>query len=371
MPLRRPDDVAARFSTAPGVCPMHGVQPTPFAHQERHSGASGHERARGREREHPGQRATDGEPFADSSTRQHAVRRSPRGGATLKKLVAMATLGLLLTSCGSGSGDTKAESISHVHGLGIDPGHPNVLFVATHFGLYVRQGTSWSRRSEDKDDHMGFTLSAAGMWRSGHPESGGSLGVQRSTDDGRTWKTTSSVSDPPVDFHAMTVTRDRTATLYGWDSGGRGIFRSADGGKQWDKLRATGLPNAIGALAAPTGDVVYATTSAGLFRSSDGGQSWKQVTKELLFALAAGSDPDELFASQANGPGVMRSDDGGKTWSDVGSDLDLGTVVALAADGREVVVADQQARLAMSYDGGKTWTRVQNRTAKAIASERS
>lgn len=268
---------------------------------------------------------------------------------------------MLFGACTQDSEQTpEPEQLSHIHGLGLsDAGE---VFVATHFGLYVGRDGTWARRSHDRDDHMGFSLTPAGMWRSGHPTGGGSLGVQQSTDGGRTWKTLSAVLNPPVDFHAMTATSSASATLYGWDSGSRGLFRSTDAGKTWQKPAAQDLPRGVGALAVSgTDNLVYATTERGLFRSTDGGESWQPVNPELLFALAVGGQPEVLFASKAQGGGVLRSTDGGTTWTPTGAELGDVPVVALAAstDGNGVLAADQQAGIWNSDDGGASWSTLQ------------
>lgn len=270
---------------------------------------------------------------------------------TVQAATAAIVLSLIGASCASGSGGDV--TIAHVHGLGVTE---DTLFVATHHGLYAYEDGEWSQRSSDRADHMGFSLvSERLMFRSGHPETGGNLGVQRSTDGGRTWQTLSNVTDAPVDFHAMASSRSRPVAIYGWS---QGLFRSMEDPEEWEPVQAFGLPAQVGALAVDDEGRVYASTPAGVSRSPKGGERWEAVSSELVFALATGGD--ELYASKTQGEGVIRSSDGGESWDDVSEGLDASPIVALAAsgNGRTVVAADQNASLWRSDNGGGTWTRV-------------
>lgn len=279
------------------------------------------------------------------------------------RLLRLTTAAVVLAACGRSAtpppGQAPPERISHVHGLGV--GHGGEVFVATHFGLYVHDGGEWSRRSADRDDHMGFSHTPAGTWRSGHPSGGGSFGVQASTDGGRTWKTLDTILTPPVDFHAMTATRNAPAALYGWDSGGRGVFRSDDGGKSWTRAKADGLPRAVGGFAASATDgVVWASGADGVYRTDDHAETWSKVGDVPLFALAAGGQPEVLWGSKARANGVMRSSDGGTTWADPESGP-TSQVVALAVsnDGATLVAADGAAQVWQSTDGGVSWNKIE------------
>lgn len=295
------------------------------------------------------------------------MRRSRSSGArpegptsdTVRIAVTMTLLAAVstLSACGSASEEGADLSMSHVHGLAVDG---DTLYVATHDGLFVREGERWSRRSEDTADHMGFTfVSRDRMFRSGHPEGGGNLGVQGSTDGGRTWETVSDVLSSPVDFHAMAGGGDPLA-LYGWSGG---LYRAIDDPTSWEPADARGLPDGVGALAvsAATGDV-YASTERGLYRSSDEGGTWERASPRVVFALAVPRDEEQLvYASEPRDPGVLRSADGGGTWEDVSEGLEAEeTVVALAAsaDGRTVIAADANGSLWRSEDGGSSWSDV-------------
>lgn len=81
-----------------------------------------------------------------------------------------------LAAGGDGGG---GPPITHVHGLGVDPGD-GALIVATHYGTFrMRAGGGSERIGDSLQDTMGFTVVGWGRFLgSGHPESGhGSQGA--------------------------------------------------------------------------------------------------------------------------------------------------------------------------------------------------
>lgn len=180
-------------------------------------------------------------------------------------------------------------------------------------------------------------------------------GVYKSTDAGRTWanvglRETRQISrlvisprDPNVVFVAA------LGHAYG-PNPERGIFRSKDGGRTWDKVldRGPKVGAADLAIAADNPDVLVAALweahrppwstyapiagpGSGLFRSTDGGNTWQQLTGHGLpngewgrigVAIARGTAGKRIYAAidAKDAPGLYRSDDGGQTWALVNKD---------------------------------------------------
>lgn len=299
--------------------------------------------------------------------KEETMRRSPNIG---KVAAVAATVALLFAACssdGAGSGDGTGEgvgdpaTISHIHGLGVDAS--GTLHVATHFGLIkaTADGT-WIYASEDRNDHMGFSLHPGGaMYRSGHSASKPSLGVQGSSDGAR-WTQLSDVASPPVDFHAMSVSFADANTLWGWDSGGRGTFRSTDGGKTWRRLEAQGIESQIYVLSGPAeSNTVLAGTMSGLYRSSDGGATWQTVegvSGGWVIGIAA--DPNDTTHMMAfTQRGMKITTDGGTTWTDADgglpADAEITSLAISPADPKTAFAADS-SNVYRTTDGGTTWT---------------
>ena len=123
----------------------------------------------------------------------------------------------------------------------------------------------------------------------------------------------------------------------------RGVFRSRDGGKNWervlfrsDKAGAIDLcidPNNPRVLYASLWETIrtpWSLTSggpdSGIFKSVDGGDTWQELTdnpglptglKGRIGIAVSPAKPDRVWATvEAEDCGVYRSDDGGTTWTE-------------------------------------------------------
>ncbi len=184
-------------------------------------------------------------------------------------------------------------------------------------------------------------------------------GMYRSSDGGETW-THLGLRDgqqiPAIDVDPRNPDRLFVAVLghpYGPNEE-RGIYRSTDGGRSFEKVLYTG-ENTGGmdvAIDPSNPQTVYAVMWAarqapwevgsswtlsdknGLYKSTDGGTTWKKMTKGLPGAAdelgrigvsISASNPDILFAvvGARKGAGVYRSADSGESWTLVNNDARL------------------------------------------------
>jgi photosystem II stability/assembly factor-like uncharacterized protein len=230
----------------------------------------------------------------------------------------------------------------HVHGLGIDPLDNNILYIATHGDFYKSvNGGPPVKVDQQRADYMAFNApqtEGVPLYASGHPSTGGNMGLVKSTDGGQTWQSVSQVLDPPVDFHAMAVSRSNPNVIMGFDSGERGLFKTTDAGNTWQNLD---YPEYITALAiAPNNnsEVVFAGTGNGIFRSNDGGNTWthlNQYSGIQVFALAFDLE-GALYASTETF-GLSKSSDQGETWQNIERPNTL-TITSIAADSENQVI---------------------------------
>jgi photosystem II stability/assembly factor-like uncharacterized protein len=254
------------------------------------------------------------------------------------------------------------------------------------------------------DSRIVYVASGEGLHR---PDLSVGDGIYRSADAGKTWVHVD-VKDgglregeqiPALVVDPTNPDRLFAAVLghpYGPNSG-RGIFRSEDGGKSWDKVLykddRTGGSNVV--LDPKDPNTVYASlwqetlapwedangiagTGGGLFKSTDGGATWKQLTNGLPADLVqiniaiAVSDPQRLYATTSTtvqsdyatdkGLGVYRSDDAGASWRRITDDprpamkIGGGDLPVIAVDPKNAdVVYSTSIVTVRSTDGGKTW----------------
>lgn len=262
----------------------------------------------------------------------------------------------LLSGCASDEPAPDTIELPDIHGIAIDPTDASVLYVATHSGLLrLVDEAQWSHVGTARDDYMGFAPHPSDpnvFWASGHPRTGGNLGVIRSTDGGQTWER---IGLEGVDFHAMAVSAAEPQRLYG---GWRGqVLRSDDGGHKWGPVKPL----------SPTGfathprdpEVVYAATGRSVHRSDDGATSWQEISTIPALGVAVDpASPDVLYVGTSED--VYRSNDGGQRWTALGlpTKASYAYFATHAATPGLLYVASYQAGIYKSVDSGATWSTV-------------
>jgi photosystem II stability/assembly factor-like uncharacterized protein len=170
-------------------------------------------------------------------------------------------------------------------------------------------------------------------------------GLYKSTDAGKTWAY-AGLRDTQVIGRIIVDPKnpDRLFVaalghIFGPNSE-RGIFRSSDGGKTWEKVLYVDDKTGGSDVAFQPGNpqVMYAGmwqayrkpwimesggAGSGLFKSTDGGSTWTRLTGNGLpegilgrVNVAPTSNPNRIYAMiEAKKGGLFRTDDGGKTWA--------------------------------------------------------
>ena len=220
-------------------------------------------------------------------------------------------------------------------------------------------------------------------------------GIWKSTDAGRSW-THSGLKDSRhisrIHIHPKNPDLVYAAVmghLFG-PSEQRGVYRSSDGGKNWERvLFVNDQAGAVDLAMDPTNPrVLYATTwrvirtpyslesggeGSGIWKSTDGGDSWQSLSENdgmpegplgISGITVSPSNPDNLYAIvEADEGGVFRSLDAGETWKRVNQERKLrqrawyySRINADPLD--EDVVYVLNVRFHKSKDGGKTFEKI-------------
>ena len=227
-------------------------------------------------------------------------------------------------------------------------------------------------------------------------------GVWRTNDGGVSWQP---ISDKSVmaSIGAIAVAESNPNVIYvgtgesclrGNISYGDGMYKTTDGGKTWVHLGLKDTQhiarlwidprNPDHVLVAAMGHAYGPNTERGVFRTNDGGKTWDKVLykDENTGAIDISVDPHNpniVFAalyqirrspwsldSGGPGSGLYRSTDGGNTWNHVeGHGLPEGIlgrigVSVSGADSNRVyaLIESKESGLYRSDDGGTNWTRV-------------
>jgi photosystem II stability/assembly factor-like uncharacterized protein len=221
-------------------------------------------------------------------------------------------------------------------------------------------------------------------------------GVYKSTDAGKTW-TAAGLGDTHT-ISAIVIDPKDPDVVYASSMGhvfkpdsDRGVFKSTDGGKSWNKvLFVDDKTGAIDLVMDPKDpQVLYAALwqaqrtpwslisggpGSGLYKSTDAGAHWQNISRNpglpqgllgRIGVTVSAADPKVVYAiEQAAGGGVFRSDDAGATWKLVNDEWKLRQrafyYMALYADPKDVntVYAPEVDALWVAHDGGKTFTKL-------------
>ncbi|WP_353779431.1 hypothetical protein [Winogradskyella sp. 3972H.M.0a.05] len=182
-------------------------------------------------------------------------------------------------------------------------------------------------------------------------------------------------------------------------NGGYGVYRSLDGGRSWQSMGLEKTRHIHRIIIDPTNpDVVYVGAigspwgvhpERGVFKTTDGGKTWNKILfannktgvgdlimdptnpNKLIAALWEHKRDPWFFKSGGEGSGLHITHDGGKTWKKL-TEKDglpkgeLGRIgVAIAANNPNIVYAIIEAKknaLYKSEDGGFKWKKVNDKS---------
>ena len=172
----------------------------------------------------------------------------------------------------------------------------------------------------------------------------------------------------------LAVDPENPDTLYVGTSD-EGLFKSEDGGKDWEKLSGIEHPRVTAVAVSPVDGAVYAGTEpSSLFVSRDGGASWRELegmknlpsaptwsfpprpwTSHVRAISLSHEDPSPVVVGIELG-GIVRSPDGGESWEDQrpGAYDDCHNLAAHPA-APDIIYEAAGGGFAESRDFGESW----------------
>lgn len=281
------------------------------------------------------------------------------------------------------------------------PGNPSVVYVSGSTGgifKSVNQGLTWTPIFDEAGNSVSIgdmalapsdpDLIWVGTGEANCDQNAGTMGdgVYKSLDGGKTWQNMGlrdthhigrlriHPTNPDIVYVAA------AGHLWGPNEE-RGLFRTRDGGRTWEKVLYINADTGVTDVAMdPNGRILYAAAyqrrrtawgiadggpHSGIWRSLDGGDTWVQLTKglpsgelEKIGLAVAPSAPHIVYAIIGHREGgVFRSEDRGDTWTRVNKMRSpgywYGQIMVDPVNPDKVWVPGVQ--LAVSIDGGKNF----------------
>ena len=204
-------------------------------------------------------------------------------------------------------------------------------------------------------------------------------------------------SSPQIVYAGTGGQNNRQSTSWG-----NGVYRSEDGGDNWEHLGLAGTrhiaevqvhprnPDVV--YVAASGDLWNASEERGVYRSFDGGRSWRKVlyvdedTGAIDLVLNY-DDPDVVYVAMYQrrrrawgfngggpGSGIYRSVDGGDTWEELTDGIPGGDKgrIGLAISHSNPMVLNaliehaEESGTYRSIDGGDTWEKMSDHNGRPM-----
>lgn len=250
----------------------------------------------------------------------------------------------------------------HISRIIINPGDPNILFVAA-------MGHLWGPNKE--------------------------RGVYKTIDGGKTWKNVLYINentgiadmamDPSDSLTLYAAAYDHRRLPYYFRSGGpgSGLYKTADGGKTWKKLEKDlpeGVMGRIGiAVSHSNPDVIYALIehkNGGIWRSENKGESWERtcdnetyqtVNSRPFYYSQIRVDPTDDNVIYVFSGGLFVSRDMGKRFKSISGNTHPDHHALWIDPSNPLHLVDgNDGGIDISYDGGKTWRNIQHMTLAEV-----
>ena len=214
----------------------------------------------------------------------------------------------------------------------IDPNDAAIMYAGSSSRVLrsLDRGKTWSviRDASDFSDYfLSLSIDPA------NPATlylGSGVAVSKSTDRGNTWMPVmSGLPSNAAAFQPLTF--DVSGALYA-GTWGQGLFKTTNRGSNWIKVGA-GLPQSsvLQFLTAdPYNGALYTSVGSSLFKSVDGGRQWEPLSLSGYRINDLLIDPSNSFLYAATAGGVLRSVDGGEAWTEMNDGLINQDVTSLA-----------------------------------------
>ena len=291
--------------------------------------------------------------------------------------------------------------VGSIGAIAISPSDPNTIYVGTGEhpirGVMTSHGNGVyrSRNAGQSWEHVGLKKSRHIAAIQVHPDNPDLLwvavqgaahgestdrGIYRSENGGISWErvlyinNTTGCTDLSIDSENPRILYatmwDHLRTPWQIRSGGpgSGIYKSSDGGLNWEKL-CNGLPKNIGksgiAVSPANENLVYAIIEGdegGVYRSENGGKHWektcsdrKTIARAWYYTEIVPDPQNEETVYVLNAP-LLKSTDGGRTFEAIPNPHSDQHALWISPHNNNLMILGNDGGATITFNGGKSWT---------------
>ena len=289
----------------------------------------------------------------------------------------------------------------------VNPGNPKEYYVGVasgHVWKTTNNGTTWEPVFDNygtysigvvKLDPKNSNVVWVGTGENNHQRAlGYGNGVYKSVDGGKSFKNMGLKDSRQIG--GIVIDPGNTDVVFvacegsAWGPGGdRGLFKTSDGGKTWEKVlnisENTGVNNVVMDPSDPK--ILYATSEqrrrhyftkigggpeSAVYKSTDGGKTWNKIMKGLPGVNIGGMGIDVspvnpnivylIMEAAEDNSGFYRSTDKGESWNKMSSHASSGQYYnEIYCDPKDPDKVYSVETVSMvTLDGGKTWSSIGN-----------
>jgi len=298
-------------------------------------------------------------------------------GSICKSLLVLAFSLVSTALLASGPWQVLGPDGGDARSLAYDSHNPEHMLLGTSTGqLFVSHdaGHSWVRFARlGGDDYVLDHISidphdSKRIYVSAWSVSSQQIGdIFRTRDGGKNWETLPAMHGKSIRAMDLFDSNPKVMVAGALD----GVFRSKDGGDSWEKISPPNHADIknIESIAIDPKDpnVVYAGTWHLAWKTADGGTSWQQIKKgmiddsDVFSVIVDHANPSVVFASACSG--IYKSESAGNQFSKIqGIPFSARRTRVLHQDptNENIVYAGTTEGLWKTSDLGKTWKRVSN-----------
>lgn len=265
--------------------------------------------------------------------------------------------------------EAGAFTLKNIRGIGY-PGNDSALYIAGNDGLKMYKDKKWYEATTNQHDYIGFQAVESGFIASGHPQEGTGLedplGLIKSDDKGETVQKLAFYNEANLHFTAASYSGMGLYIIGEKESNtiSLGVNYSTDKGKTWNKSTFKNFDaDSMGMMAVhPTdGNTMAMATRSGIYYSTDNGNTMKLITGKMMVTALTFNGDSILFSSVENEKILLKtlSPLTGEQSTIIIPFLDYDNPITYLAvnpkNKNEMAFTTYNNDLYNTIDGGKTW----------------